>query len=205
MKQQVNLLAPMFRKQRALFSSSITLAICALVTATLMLIYLATLWRGAAVAGEQQRLEAQREMVTARLKELATQFSARGHSETLSAEREQLLRERDRRLQTLAALSRRELGNITGFSPQFIGLARQRLNGLWLTRIELSASGAHMALQGVTRSEDLIPRYLRKLGSEPVFSGTRFQHALLQRTDGTAEEMRFELRTLAGLQPGRAP
>ena len=198
MRQQVNLLAPMFRKQRALFSARVTLLICAIVALALGLIYAATAWRGAALASEQVRLENQRETITRRLNELAGQFQGRGRNQSLDTERTALTQERDRKAQALEALSRRELGNTVGFSPQFLGLARQRLNGLWLTRIEVSASGAHMTLGGVTLAEELIPRYLRKLGGEEVFAGTEFGHAQLQRANEGGNQIRFELRTRAG-------
>lgn len=198
MRQQVNLLAPMFRKQRALFSAQVTLAICGIVVVALALLYAATAWRGAALAGEQVRLQQQRDTVTRRLNELAAQFQGRGKNQSLEAERVALAQERDRKIQALEALSRRELGNTIGFSPQFLGLARQRLNGLWLTRVEVSASGAHMALGGVTLAEELIPRYLKKLGSEEIFAGTEFGHAQLQRASPDGNQIRFELRTRSG-------
>lgn len=195
MRQQVNLLAPMFRKQRALFGSQVTLAICAMVAIVLGAIYGASLWRGAALAGEHARLEQQREVITRRLNEFATQFQQKGRDAALEEEVQALTRERDRKVQALAALSRRDLGNVRGFSPYFVGLARQRLNGLWLTRIEVSGSGARLALQGVTLSEELIPQYLRKLGAEPVFAGTQFEHTSLERVHPDGNQLRFELRT----------
>lgn len=196
MRQQVNLLAPIFRKQPTLFSARVTLAICALVVAMLALIYGATAWRGAALASEQVRLEKQREVATRRLNELAAQLQGRGRNESLAAELAALTQERDRKAQAVTALARSELANTTGFSPQFLGLARQRLHGLWLTHVAVSASGGQMALEGVTLSEELIPRYLKKLGAEPVFAGTEFGHARLQRVHEDGNQIQFQLRTV---------
>jgi Tfp pilus assembly protein PilN len=199
MRQQVNLLAPMYRKQRALFSSRVSIGICLLVAVCLSLIYLGTIWRGAAMASEHTRLVAQRDTSTRRVNELALQLQGKADP-VLEAAVAELTAERDRKAQALAALSNREVATTAGFSPQFIGLARQRLNGLWLTRIELS--GAHVALQGVALSEELIPRYVRRLGAEEVFQGTAFQQARLERA-GEGAELRFELRTqpAAGAAP----
>lgn len=196
MRQQVNLLAPMFRKQPTLFSARVTLVIGALVVAMLGLIYGATAWRGAMLAGEQARLEKQRDLATRRLNDLAAQLQGRGRNESLAAELTALTQERDRKAQAMTALSRSELANTTGFSPQFMGLARQRLNGLWLTHIEVSASGRQIALDGVTLSEELIPKYLKKLGAEAVFAGTEFGHARLQRVHADGNQIQFQLRTL---------
>lgn len=196
MRQQVNLLAPMFRKQPTLFSARVTLAIGTLVIVLLGLAYGATAWRGAALAGEQARLERQREVATRRLNELAAQLQGRGRNESLDAQVAALTRERDRKAQAAAALSRSELGNTEGFSAQLVGLARQRLNGLWLTHIEVSASGGQLALDGITLSEELIPRYLKKLGAESIFAGTEFGHARLQRLREDGNQIQFQLRTV---------
>lgn len=193
MRQQVNLLAPMYRKQRALFSSRVSIGICLVVVACLSLIYLASVWRGSMLAGEHGRLVALRDADTRRVNELATQLQGKADPE-MEAAIAALTAERDRKARALTALASREVATTAGFSPQFIGLARQRLNGLWLTHIELA--GAQVSLQGVALSEELIPRYLRKLGSEDVFAGTAFQQARFERA-GDGGELRFELRTQA--------
>ena len=193
MRQQVNLLAPMYRKQQALFSSRVSIGICLAVGATLALIYAVTIWRGSVVSSELNRLTSTRDTGTRRVNELAAQLQGQQADPALEAQITELTQERDRKAQALSALSLREAGGgPTGFSPQFIGLARQRLNGLWLTRIELS--GSQMALSGMALSEDLIPRYLRRLGGESVFAGTSFQQAQLER-DAEGSGLRFELRT----------
>jgi Tfp pilus assembly protein PilN len=193
MRQQVNLLAPMYRKQRALFSSRVSIGICLLVAVALGLIYLGTAWRGSALAGEHARLVAQRDTSARRVNELALQMQGKADP-VLEARVAELTAERDRKAQALSALSNREVATTAGFSPQFIGLARQSFDGLWLTHIELS--GSHVSLQGVTLAEGLIPRFLRRLGSEEVFAGTEFQQARLERV-GDGAGLRFELRTHA--------
>lgn len=198
MRQQVNLLAPMYRKQRALFSARVSIGICLLVGVALALIYFATVWRNSMVARELAALQETRDTATRRVNDLAAQLQGNQADPALEAGIATLTAERDRKAQALAALSLREASGTEGFSPQFIGLARQRINGLWLTRIEVS--GAQLALTGVTVSEELLPRYLRQLGSETVFAGTAFQQAMLQRT-GEGDELRFELRTRLGTTP----
>jgi len=201
MRQQVNLLAPMYRKQRALFSARVSIGICLLVGIALTLIYFITVWRGSVVGNEYNRLVATRDTATRRVNELAAQLQGKTGDPAIESEVTALTAERDRKKQALAALSQRDAGGGTsgGFSPQLIGLARARLNGLWLTRIEVS--GEELALQGVALSEELIPRYLRRLGTENVFAGTAFEQARIERAD-EGEELRFELRTQAA---GGAP
>jgi len=203
MKQDVNLLQPMFRKQRAVFSARITLAIGVLVVGLLVLVYMLAAWRGSMLDSDRVRLESERDAVTQRLNGVAKQFQGHGKSPKLDTELAALRLERDRKRQQLDALSRKELGTTGGFSSYFIGLARSRVGGLWLTRVELSESGQEMQLQGVTLSEELIPRYLHQLGIEDVFAGTQFEHAVLQRESEQGDRLRFELRTSAAGQGPR--
>lgn len=205
MKQQVNLLAPMFRKQRALFSAQISAAIIVLFALALGLVYAGFNWRAALLSAERTRLEAQRTTATARMNELAVQVQNKGQDPAIDAQVQTLTAERDHKQQAFTALSRQELGNTQGFSPQFTGLARQRINGLWLTHIEVGAGGAQIALSGVTLSEELIPKYLQKLGGEAVFAGISFQEASLARTGENGEQLEFQLRTHGGGRAGGAP
>lgn len=205
MKQQVNLLAPMFRKQRALFSAQISAVIVVLIVLALGLVYAGFSWRGAALAAERTRLEAERATTTARLNELAAQMQNKGQDPALDAQAQALTAERDRKQLAFAALSRQELGHMQGFSPQFAGLARQRVNGLWLTRIEVAGGGGQISLTGVTLSEELIPKYLQKLGGEAVFAGISFQEASLARAGENVDQLEFTLRTHGGGRAVGAP
>lgn len=203
MSQQVNLLAPIFRKQQTLLSGRLALLVCALVVAVLGVLHAVTVWQVAGLAREQQRLEARRDQATGQLNQLAEQMKGGGKSQPLVEERDRLKAELLKKREALAALSRSELGNTTGFSPQLIGFARQRLNGLWLTGIKLSGGGRSIELRGMALAEGLLPRYLTLLGSEPIFRGTRFGHAALNRdADGAGGRLRFELRSH---DPGIAP
>lgn len=195
MNQQVNLLAPIFRKQQTILSGRFAVLLCAVIVAVLGVLQVISIWQVASLEREQTRLEERRTSATQQLNQLAEQIKAGGKSQELVAERDQLATELGHKRHALAALSRSELGNTTGFSPQFMGLARQRLPGLWLTRIDLSTGGRRLELHGVTLSEDLLPRYLALLGSEPIFKGTRFGHAQLTRPDELEREIQFELRS----------
>lgn len=198
MNQQINLLAPIFRKRQTLLSARLAMLLCVMVVAVLGVLHLTTVWQVAALSSEQADLRQRRDSDTARLNELAAQLSGEARSQELISERDRLAEEVESKSQALAALSRSELGNTLGFSPHFIGLARQRLNGLWLTRISLKKGGRSLELNGVTLSEQLLPRYLQLLGDEPVFNGTQFAHAFLARNAKglDASQLRFELHSV---------
>lgn len=54
------------------------------------------------------------------------------------------------------------------------GLARQSLNGLWLTGFSVGADGGRMEIRGRTLDPALLPRYIRRLNAEAAFRGHRF-------------------------------
>lgn len=193
--QQVNLLAPMLRKPHALLSARLALRLCALLAGLLALSYAGAAWNERQTQRDEQRLQVRKAEILAALQQRAQQ--AAQPSQDVAAELAQLTAERDRQAAVLAALSRHALANTRGFSPQLAGLARQRLGGLWLTRIELSGGGRDIALDGAALADGLIPRYLEALGRESVFSGIRFQHAVLEGPGDSRGPLRFELRTRA--------
>lgn len=195
MSQQVNLLAPIFRKPRSLFSARVAAMLALLLVVALGAASGWGSWRNARLASEQARLEQRRDEVTAQITELGRVLAARA-SASGDSELTRLTAERDRKAQSLALLANRELGSTRGFSPQLTGLARQQLDGLWLTRVEFA--GSQMALTGMALEDALIPRYLKLLGGEPVFAGTAFGHARLDRAADGAPGLRFELRTQTG-------
>lgn len=208
MNQQVNLLAPIFRKQPTVLSARLALLLCGLLVAVLGVLQLVSAWQTTALANEQARLEARRDSATEHLNQLAEQIKGGGgKSQALVAERDRLAAEVNEKRQSMAALSRSELGNTTGFSPQFIGFARQRLSGLWLTGIRLTVGGREMELNGIVLDEALLPRYLDLLGTESIFRGIRFGHAELKRNQGDGQaKMQFTLRSqnpeVAKARPG---
>ena len=96
--------------------------------------------------------------------------------------------------QVLLALTGKRLGNTTGFADQFTGLARQHVEGIWLTGLYIHAGGEKLNLQGRTTSAELVPRYLQRLAQEPSFKGIEFQTLLMERVEKTSQ-IDFDLRS----------
>ncbi len=73
------------------------------------------------------------------------------------------------------------LGNIDGFSRYLTSLARMNTDGLWLSRIRISAMGDNTQLEGQALRAELIPQYLQRLALEDPFSNQRFYEFLIDR------------------------
>lgn len=62
-----------------------------------------------------------------------------------------------------------------GFSATFVALARQHLQGLWLTSIERGAGIESLQVKGRAIDPALVPKFVRKLAGESVLQGASFQ------------------------------
>lgn len=94
----------------------------------------------------------------------------------------------------LNILSKDEFGNTKGFIEHVSGLARQRIDGLWLTQIRISEGGTGVTLQGTTSKPSLLPKYLQRLSSEKAFSGIVFQSLLMARQEKKKQWLNFSLQ-----------
>jgi len=91
-------------------------------------------------------------------------------------------------------LSRDEFGNTKGFIEHVSGLARQRVEGLWLTQIRIADGGTNVSLHGTTSKSELLPKYLQRLSSEKAFVGTEFQSLVMARQEKKKQWLNFSLQ-----------
>jgi hypothetical protein len=70
-------------------------------------------------------------------------------------------------------LERGEFGNAQGHSAYFSALARQTVNGLWLTGLTISGTG-DIGIEGRTLRAELVPQLILRLSKEPAFQGKSF-------------------------------
>jgi len=94
----------------------------------------------------------------------------------------------------LTVLSGQQFGNTKGFAEQFTGLARQHVEGLWITALDIHAGGEKLNLQGSTFSPEYVPRYLQKLSKENSFKGVEFKTCLMLRDKGS-RRIDFDIRS----------
>ena len=145
-------------------------------------------WRNHRLALEVEALRAARGAEAERVLEMARLYPPRPVDAALEAEVAGLGRERDARRRLLGLLSSESLGNTTGFSRHVAGLARRRVEGVWLRRIEIEAGGRELVLAGSAVDPALVPRFLRGLGEEEVFVGSEFRALKILRTEATETE-----------------
>lgn len=200
-KQQINLHQPIFRQQRAVFSSLLMVRACLVWALVLGVFYGLNLLRDRSLAGELAGLVRDRDATAARLQAFAALQDQPDRRQEQEAELARLQGELAQKQGVLRVLARGDLGDSTGFTPQIEALAERRLEGVWLTYVGLSAGDHQVSLRGQALAEELLPTYLEHLAGEQGLPGARFADLRLRRAeDGSS--VAFELHSrVAGDRP----
>lgn len=188
MSQQINLFNPVFLKQKKVFSSVAmaqalgVLLVGALAMAAFGRQHVAALEKEA--ASLQVRLaqkEARRELVN-------TEFAPRSPSAEMSAR----IVDAEARLRALGTVSgvlgRGELGHPGGYSKYFSALARQDMEGVWLTGVSVAGGGADIGIRGRALQGTMVPGYIGRLTREPVMQGKAFASLQIAQGPGDAAD-----------------
>ena len=201
MIQQINLYQSAFRKSTALLCADNVVKFVGMITLALGLIYG---WVQGQVWVDQKEFARAKFLLddrTTTLGQLAAEYQIRPVPDALKMEVERLRETIEKKQTLLQTLALKETGSTHGFHRHLAGLARQRVYGVWLRNIHLSAGGRHMKLSGSSLSPELIPYLIQLLANEPTFRGTAFKNFKINRPTGDeVEHVDFELST--GLAPG---
>ncbi len=194
--QQINLYQDEFRPRREVLSARQVATGLGILLGLLVLLSAWQGWRNDRLAEEVAALRRTVETEEARVAELRRTVEARKPDPALAAEVDRLAQRVEVKRRVLTVLTGRTFGNTTGFVPQLAGLARQRIEGLWLTGLRLHAGGTRLDMEGNALRPELVPRYLQRLANEPVFAGTAFETFRLDRPEQRPEWIRFVLHSI---------
>lgn len=170
MSRQINLYSPAFRHQAKKFSAVWTVAAVVAIAAGMSAYYA---WDTQQLRG----LSARRSEAEAQLKQLREQLVALGQGgqrtknkaiEDQVARAENLLKSRQ---ELFGRLQSGEIGNRDGYAKFLAALARQRVEGVWLTGVEISGPGNDFALDGRAIRADLLPGFIKLLRNEEALRG----------------------------------
>jgi hypothetical protein len=171
MSQQINLFNPAFEQKTQLFTAAtMALAVGVLVLGLAGMGVYGKL-RVAALQREADAGAVRLEQVQKRLAGVGAEFAPRQKDPRLAAD----LLEAEGQLAGLRRVSgiiaRGDLGNTQGFAEYFRALARQRVDGLWLTGVNIGAGGQDLAVRGRALDPALVPGFLGRLRNEQVMQG----------------------------------
>lgn len=172
MSQQINLYNPILLRQKKYFSAATMAQSLGILLLGMLAFYGYARNQVASLQTATEQGAKHLESAQARVGRLSQQFSPR----VRSAELEQRIQKTETELKTLAqaqqALQQSGLLDSSGFSPYFKALARQIVDGLWLT--QFTVGGGEMRISGRALQAQLVPTYIRRLGAEPALQGRQF-------------------------------
>ncbi len=196
MSQQVNLYQPILRSQTKVFSALTILQFCGLLLLGLSLIYGYARWQDAKLGRDVISLQAQQDALLKRIEDFNTRYPLKQKNPDLERQLAGLTADRSGKVRALDVLSGGVFGNTQGFSGYLEGLARQHVEGVWLTGVTISDGGEQLGLTGSTLDAQLVPRYLQQLSAEQVYKGREFKTFQMLRGEAPPH-IDFTLRTAA--------
>lgn len=192
--QHLNLYGQIDRQVEPPFSARQQARLVAVAAVVMIAAYLALLLGASGTESELKKITAQQKAVAQELQQLKEQKARLENNPELDREVAALERDvafRRRLMNTIAPEGRAPQGN---FAEHLSGLARQHIDGMWLTEIQLQQGGQQMALLGQTKEPEYVPQYLQKLSGEAVFEGHRFRVLRIHVPEDRKDLHAFELR-----------
>ena len=174
MSQQINLYEDRLRPRLEL-ATALNVALVSLVA--LMAVAMLAAWtyfdaerKAAAAVQARQVLQAAQEQVKAAAQKAAERKVSPGLQVELSAAKAKLQAGQE----VIGALEHGRLADSGEFSQFMQGFAKQAQNDLWLTGFRITDGGQEIEIRGRTLDAALVPAYVQRLDSIPVFQGRRF-------------------------------
>jgi len=125
--------------------------------------------------------------------EMEAKLSAMRKDSSLVALNKRLTKRLTKRKQLISILDSLSIGNQFPFSNLMVGLARHRVDFLWLTQIQFADGGHKVGLKGKTLQAESVPHYLQMLRDETLFLGRTFDLFQLASDEDREKLLHFTL------------
>lgn len=185
MSQQINLFNPIFLQQKKIFSTrTMVQALGVLVVGVVAMAF----YGNARVASLQKQADtgaAQLQARQARLAAVNAEFPPRQKDPQLASAVAEAERQLGALREVSGVLQGGGLGNTRGYAEYFRALARQHVEGLWLTGLTITGAGNEIGVRGRALDPESVPGFLTRLTREPVMQGKGF--GSLQISEGTRD------------------
>jgi Fimbrial assembly protein (PilN) len=173
MSQQINLINPSLIKKKD-FLTTVNIGLVYGIFCTLMLAWFGYINNQVSVLAKKHDVVASD---LTQLQDSLTQMNAA----KVSHVPDQNLKIQIAKLEAIEEVQAQILNLIGQSKPQALslanymrGLAKQSMNGVWLTGFSIDQKTNAMTLRGRSLSANALPEYMKRLGKEPVFSGQLF-------------------------------
>jgi hypothetical protein len=189
MSQQINLINPALIKQKDLLTS-VNMSMAYGVLIALMLGFTAyTMQQVSALTATKQQLIVEQEKRQAELAQLTAARAPHAPNQALVAQLALLESKQNVQTQILEIMNRGQASQEKSLAGYMRGLARQTMDGLWLTGFSIDQSNRSVTLRGRTLHAHSLPDYMRQLGQDAVFSGQLFGGLQIKQPEKTATKV----------------
>ncbi|MGI9202944.1 MAG: hypothetical protein ACR2Q3_02970 [Woeseiaceae bacterium] len=185
MNQQINLYQPQFQPQTQIFPAWFMLQATGILLFAMLLLYGFAQQRIAGIEQELEVVTRQESAANERLQNIGPLIKAVTGEKNWSEQLDDSLRMLAERQAVLNLIQGTTLGDTVGFSRHLRALARQDVEGVWLTSLTLSAQGDKTRLEGRAIRAELIPVYVQDVTAETPFAEQRFHRF---RIDNPADD-----------------
>lgn len=174
MNQQINLYQARFRPQTRMFPAWAMLQTAGILLLAMLLMYGFAQQRVNSIEKELEVVARQETVALERLQNIGPLINSVTGETNWAEQLDESLRMLAERQAVLSLIQGSTLGDTRGFSRHLRALARQDVDGVWLTNIVLSALGDKTRLEGRAIRAELIPLYVQDLAAEQPFAEQRF-------------------------------
>jgi len=207
--QQINLFNPLFLEKKKYFSAVTMTQALGLIVLGLAVFYVYAFW--------QDRNLARQIAESGRAYEQQKQQFAKITAELSPEKREAQLDQDLKSIEAAIALRRSLMGELrtgglagpAGYSEYLRAFARQTVQGLWLTSIQIAEGGGQLTMSGRALQADLVPVLIGRLKQESVLRGRPLEGlAITRSTAGKAPGrpiVEFTVSSQGFPEPGNAP
>jgi hypothetical protein len=171
MSQQINLFNTAFLQKKKVFTATAMAAALGVLVLGLTAMGVAARVRVASLQAEAERGASQLEKARKRLAGVSAEFAPRKEDPRLAEELAQAQGELLGLKEVAGTIERGELGDTRGYAEYFRALARQNVDGLWLTGVSIAGAGLDLGVRGRALDPALVPGFLGRLRMEPVMQG----------------------------------
>lgn len=171
MSQQINLLNPALRRQRKAFSAATMAQALGIIAAGMVVVWAYAAYKVKTQATLAAQSEKQLAVTQAQFAAAAKVLGPQGEDKQLFDEMRKLEDQAKARRDLVASLSTGALGNAHGFSRYLTALARQKVDGVWLTGVSVGGDENDLVVRGRVLRPELVPMYLNALNQEDVMRG----------------------------------
>ncbi len=200
MIQNLNLYPEYLRPKPVVLPFRQGLALTVMVLIALLSVIAVLAWKNKTISNHLRELTNEFDSIQSEIKDFEDQNVKKSVDLLLQKKEAVSRRTFDKRTALLSFLDEKSFGYSGGYSKYFYALAKQHVNGLWLTKVYLKEDANEMKINGVAESSDLVPKYIQNLEQESAFDNVVLTDVQLERSKIYENYIEFEFSVSQSLE-----